>query len=288
MAFDPTRLPDGWVQEFDPNNNHPFWVDTRANPPRSIWVHPYEDEQFLKEHPDIRDKLAQLRAKGAGPDDNPPPYSPRRHSYSGTSSNSRLNVPRPGGANDRNATSHPPSPAPGASAKQRGFFGKLKDKAIGTKEEREAAQREQERVMQEVAQQRAQQRRQQRVSAPGYAVPGPSYRPSYGAPVGSPGRTRYTTRYGSGLGGFGRNCGYGGGYGGYGGGYGYGDGYGRSGFGGGGLGGRSGFGGVGLPLLGGMAGGLLLGEAIGDLSNPGFGFGGGFGGFDNGFGGGFF
>ena len=44
-------------------------------------------------------------------------------------------------------------------------------------------------------------------------------------------------------------------------------------------GGRRGGAGIGLPLLGGLAGGLLLGEALGDFGG-GFGdFGGGFGGF---------
>ncbi|KAF2746977.1 hypothetical protein M011DRAFT_72738 [Sporormia fimetaria CBS 119925] len=40
-------LPPGWIRQFDPTEGHQFFVDTRANPPRSIWVHPYDDEQFL-------------------------------------------------------------------------------------------------------------------------------------------------------------------------------------------------------------------------------------------------
>jgi len=275
MPFNPAQLPDGWIQEFDPNNNHPFWVDTKADPPRSTWVHPYEDEQFLREHPDIRDKIAALRAKGAGIDDRPPPYSPRRHSFSGVSSNHLSAGPSGANAADRNATSHPPTPTPGSAAKHRGFFGKMKDKAIGTKEEREAARKEEQRMMEQMAQRRRQQRA--------------AYQPTYGAPVGSPGPGRYTSRYGgsgfgsSGLGYGGR--GYGGlGYGGLGGGS-YG-GYGRSSYGGLGGGGGFGGGGIGLPLLGGLAGGLLLGDVLdGGFGGGGFG-GGGFGG--GGFGGGFF
>ena len=28
---------------------HPFYVDTRAEPPRSIWVHPYDDPEFQRQ-----------------------------------------------------------------------------------------------------------------------------------------------------------------------------------------------------------------------------------------------
>ena len=118
-------------------------VDTRAKPPRSIWVHPYEDEQFLREHPDIRDRLARER-----PSDVPPPYSSRRHSYSGSPSGSHLNVPE---RSDAMRTSISQPGTPGVPQQNRGFFGKLKDKAIGTKEEREARRREERRREEEVS-----------------------------------------------------------------------------------------------------------------------------------------
>lgn len=41
-------LPNGWVRQFDSKTGHQFFVDTRANPPRSIWHHPYDDEPYLK------------------------------------------------------------------------------------------------------------------------------------------------------------------------------------------------------------------------------------------------
>jgi hypothetical protein len=47
MEDEMRELPPGWVRSFDPQEGHQFFVDTRANPPRSIWVHPYDDEQFL-------------------------------------------------------------------------------------------------------------------------------------------------------------------------------------------------------------------------------------------------
>lgn len=89
-----------------------------------------------------------------------------------------------------------------------------------------------------------------------YAGRRTAYNTAYGPPQGTPyyGGSAFApgNRYGS----------YGGGYGGYGNGYdssygygrsGYGNGYGRSG---------GGFGGTGLPLLGGLAGGLLLGDLL--------------------------
>jgi len=44
MAQGDRELPEGWVREFDPNAKHYYYVDTRTSPPKSIWVHPYDDE----------------------------------------------------------------------------------------------------------------------------------------------------------------------------------------------------------------------------------------------------
>ncbi|TKA67622.1 hypothetical protein B0A49_05086 [Cryomyces minteri] len=40
-------LPTGWVRQYDSKTHHQYFVDTTANPPRSIWQHPYDDKQFL-------------------------------------------------------------------------------------------------------------------------------------------------------------------------------------------------------------------------------------------------
>ncbi|PIL31568.1 hypothetical protein GSI_06270 [Ganoderma sinense ZZ0214-1] len=246
-----TLLPDGWVREVDPKTRHPFWVDTSAEPPRSIWVHPYEDEQFLREHPDIRECLArELRTS-----DQPPPYTPRRHSFSGPTTTTGSAVPEGENAM-RTSQSQPETPKP--SQQRRGFFGKLKDKAIGTKEERDARRREEEQWQHHVAEMRSR-RQQEEIAAlrdrgwyPQYgSAPygaGMYGQPVYGAPAGDP----------YGVGGR-RHGGFGGG-------------------------------GIGLPLLAGAAGGLLLGYIIAnDFDGGGFG-GGGFdgGGFDGGWGGGGF
>lgn len=45
-------LPEGWVRQYDRETHHQFFVDTRANPPRSIWHHPHDDEQYLASLPE--------------------------------------------------------------------------------------------------------------------------------------------------------------------------------------------------------------------------------------------
>ncbi|KAG2159713.1 uncharacterized protein EDB93DRAFT_1237008 [Suillus bovinus] len=251
-------LPEGWIQEYDPQQKHPFWVDTTAKPPRAIWVHPYEDEQFLSENPDIKAKVEKI--KGPSLED-PPPYEQRRHSFSG----GEEAVPLRTNAQSSQSTVSPPVDEHHEERK-RGMFGKLKDKTIGTKEEREAHKRQkaEERAREEELRREARRRNleeraaymQQHGGYPPYGGYGysPDYsggysgRSQYGPPVGDP--------YAYNEGPYGRRSR-------------------RGGFGG----------GMALPLLGGLAGGLLLG----DMLDGGFGGGGfGGGGFDGGFGGGGF
>ncbi|KAI0094769.1 hypothetical protein BDY19DRAFT_914507 [Irpex rosettiformis] len=254
-SYDVNELPLGWVREYNDTYNHPYWVDTQSNPPRAIWTHPYEDEQFLDEHPQVRARFAKgkgnsnqtaPRPKKAGPSqtdipaESPPPYdpndAPRRHSFNGRDKQSSDNI-RP---------AHLPQPVAGTSrdSHKRGFFGKLKDKAIGTKEEREEAKRQEALLMQRRAEERRrmieEQRRQQDEWLRQQQAAGPSgvyyQQPVYAAPFGSP---------------YGRS-----GYGGYGG-FGHGGSpYGQQQR-------RGGAGNLALPIIGGLAGGLLLGDLLG-------------------------
>lgn len=107
-------------------------MDTKAEPPRAIWTHPYEDEQYLREHPEVREKVSSQKQQSKDSSNTKPA---RRHSFNGQDSASMV----PDG----------PLVMPDGSKKgkeKRGFLGRLKDKAIGTKEEREAYRREQARV----------------------------------------------------------------------------------------------------------------------------------------------
>jgi len=47
MEDENRELPAGWVRQYDANEHHQFFVDTKADPPRSIWHHPYDDDQYL-------------------------------------------------------------------------------------------------------------------------------------------------------------------------------------------------------------------------------------------------
>ncbi|KAJ4350901.1 hypothetical protein N0V85_009668, partial [Neurospora sp. IMI 360204] len=79
-------LPQGWVRTYDPETNHQFFVDTKADPIRSIWHHPYDDEPFLNSLPPAeRDRIEQLKhrnpgASGSGSDSHSRPGSSRGHS----------------------------------------------------------------------------------------------------------------------------------------------------------------------------------------------------------------
>jgi hypothetical protein len=82
MEDEMRELPRGWVRSFDPQEGHQFFVDTNSNPPRSIWVHPYDDEQYLSTlSPEERKKhsrmhrtmtLEDLAAEDSDHDDLPP------------------------------------------------------------------------------------------------------------------------------------------------------------------------------------------------------------------------
>jgi hypothetical protein len=47
MEDESRPLPKGWVRQLDSKTQHQFFVDTSADPPRSIWHHPYDDDTYL-------------------------------------------------------------------------------------------------------------------------------------------------------------------------------------------------------------------------------------------------
>ncbi|CAE6414665.1 unnamed protein product [Rhizoctonia solani] len=110
MEDESRPLPKGWVRDYDHTNKHHFYVDTTANPPRSIWVHPFEDEQFQREHPELFKQPSRL-----------PPSSPGGNAVAG------------------------PSNAQDGKPEKKGFVQKMKDMAAehAAKKEEERKQREQ-------------------------------------------------------------------------------------------------------------------------------------------------
>ena len=130
-------LPYGWISQVDSGSGHRFYVDTKATPPRSIWVHPLEDEQYLREHPEAHEKqtpAADHKTSQYSAPPTPPVLTPS---------------PSVGSSSDRAGYASPSGPK-----KKQGFLGKLKEKVVGTEEEREQEKRhkaEQKRQMMEVS-----------------------------------------------------------------------------------------------------------------------------------------
>jgi hypothetical protein len=69
MEDEARPLPPGWTRCYDTHYSHQYFVDTNASPPRSIWHHPYDDEQFLASLSAAeRDQLKQKGLLGPGGD----------------------------------------------------------------------------------------------------------------------------------------------------------------------------------------------------------------------------
>jgi hypothetical protein len=61
MEDEARPLPHGWVRQYDSKAQHQFFVDTTAEPPRSIWHHPYDDETYLSSlSPSEREEIQKL------------------------------------------------------------------------------------------------------------------------------------------------------------------------------------------------------------------------------------
>jgi len=123
-------LPPGWIRQFDEQEHHQFFVDTTANPPRSIWTHPYDDEQYLSTlSPEERKKLTRLHR------------TVTREDLAAESSDEEDN-------HDNRSGQLPPRPQQPAGSQLTGIhkFGrKMKDKITGsTHEERERQRRQRE------------------------------------------------------------------------------------------------------------------------------------------------
>lgn len=143
-------LPPGWITEFDPNTQRHFYVDTLDEPPRAIWVHPFEDPQFQRDHHLDHGN----ESDGEHTDDwhEPEIITSSIREPAAAPYHADVAVAHPGDFSLDSNHAQPRAPRlrkeqqsqpniKGGGAKERGFFGKLKDKAIGTKEER-VAQRE--------------------------------------------------------------------------------------------------------------------------------------------------
>ena len=244
-------LPYGWIRQYDPENNHQFFVNTNVESPTSIWHHPYDDEEYMSSlDPAERKRIqgmhrvpseADIAAESSDDDDGQHhPHSKQTNVGAGTL------PPRPSGPDH-----------PGGVTK---WGRRMKDKMTGTTHE----QRERQRIQRAEEEQRTYQRHMElrqamsRAAQTGqpqfigkdrngkdvYIEPpqgaGPpqgayGYNPYQQGPYANPNATFIRPQYP-----YSRP--YGGGYG----------------------------GGFGLPLAGGLMGGLLLGDMMGGGMMGGF------------------
>lgn len=125
MEDEARPLPAGWIRQFDSREGHQFFVDTKAHPPRSIWHHPYDDDDYLK-------SLSSEERERLQESDRLPSH--KMHDTAGEST-------------DEDGPSSPNYPSaelpPRPTNKKEGFGSKLKDKLTGTTKEERQRQRAQ-------------------------------------------------------------------------------------------------------------------------------------------------
>ncbi|ORY89050.1 hypothetical protein BCR35DRAFT_300834 [Leucosporidium creatinivorum] len=232
MEDEMRELPKGWRREFDANSDHFFYVDTTKDPPRSIWVHPFDDPEYIASLPDTE------RQQYAPPTEAPPPLDAKGDVKG------RDHLPSQTGSSSAQASASGSGQKP---EEKRTLGRKMKDKLTGSTHDERVTKRKRQQEEEMKAYQQHLMRRKAILEAQRsgayrstYAAPSTPYqRVSYG---GYPG---YGSPYGRGYGG-----GYAG-YGGYGGGM-YGGGMGRRGMGM----------GPGMAIGGGLLGGMLLGDMM--------------------------
>lgn len=137
MEDENRSLPPGWVRQFDSKENHQFFVDTRANPPRSIWHHPYDDDEYLRslsaeERERIQEEERQRMYTNHSDDDLATKYPPEKQSHvvSAASSTGSSAIPQ-------NLPPRPDNTHHDSRTQKVGLGDKLKEKLTGhTREER--------------------------------------------------------------------------------------------------------------------------------------------------------
>ncbi|KAI4237094.1 MAG: hypothetical protein LQ352_007960, partial [Teloschistes flavicans] len=148
-------LPTGWVRQYDSEHHHQFFVDTTKDPPRSIWHHPYDDDEYMNtltpnERQKIRNTLrvpnqSDIAAESSDEDGGDHHPSPASHSTTPSATN-------PSTSSSSTTAQKPQAPPPKQS-----FGRKMKDKLTQTTHE----QREQQRRHRAIAEQQAYDRHRQ-------------------------------------------------------------------------------------------------------------------------------
>ena len=188
MEDEARPLPSGWIRQWDSKERHHFYVDTAANPPRSIWHHPYDDDDYLRglsseERERLQEsdrlpshKMHSMQGDSSEEDDPSSPYKPGAEL-----------PPRPT-ARDRKAS-------------KAGLGTRMKDKLTGTTKEERQAQRakqaEEERKYYEMHQKYRQAMDEaMRTGQPVFVAKDKDGRDVYIEPPGGPGASGYASQQG--------------------------------------------------------------------------------------------
>lgn len=158
MEDEARPLPKGWVRTYDPESEHQFFVDTTADPPRSIWHHPYDDDEFLAKLPAAERERIEQESMGSylGNAKRDPSMEDYIHAHSDIDDDDHQHAPQGSAAASSSATSAKLPPRPDGKNKDKGkdqnrsFGRKLKDKVTGTTHE----ERQRQRAAREAEQQR--------------------------------------------------------------------------------------------------------------------------------------
>jgi hypothetical protein len=126
-------LPPGWVRTFDAEHSHQFFVDTTKDPPRSVWVHPYDDDEYLSTLTSEERERIEEESMNRG---HPPSKEDIMAAHTDDEEHHE----------PYSSASAPPGelpPRPDKGKGKRSFTEKFKDKVTGmTKEEREQERRQ--------------------------------------------------------------------------------------------------------------------------------------------------
>lgn len=241
MEDEARELPPGWTRQFDPKNAHQFFVDTKSNPPRSIWHHPYDDETYLSTlSMEERERISAL--------------APNKSDAHAESTDEERDHHAQSAGPPTSPTTAPPEVHQG-QGKKPGFGRRMKDKLTGTTHEEREVQRRQRAEQERRAYELHLQIRQAMTRAMQTGEPQFVFKDEHGRDI-------YIEPPGGGRGAYGQGA------------YGYNPyaqgpyadpnarfirpagPYGRP-------GGMGYGGGMGMPLMGGLLGGMLLGGALG-------------------------
>jgi hypothetical protein len=156
MEDEARPLPKGWVRTFDPESDHQFYVDTTVDPPRSIWHHPYDDDEYLAKLPAAEREQIEQESMSSylGNAKHDPSMEDYIHSHSDIEDDSHQHAPSGSAAASSSSKTAELPPRPEGKGKgkdpNRSFGRKLKDKVTGTTHE----ERQQQRVAREAEEQR--------------------------------------------------------------------------------------------------------------------------------------